>query len=186
MKLEVPVDVVSDLEIWKPIVGFEGRYEVSNHGRVKSLLRCRGTTERILRPRIRDHRFSYLSVCLYTRKHKQSIFIHRLVLATFVGPCPVGMECRHLDGNSVNNRLVNLCWGTPVENAADQRRHGVQAIGERHGRAKLTDDGVREIRGLLNQGLSICKIARLFGVHRKAIYLIKHDKTWKHVPLTSE
>jgi hypothetical protein len=54
-------------------------------------------------------------------------FVHRLVLEAFVGPCPEGMECRHLDGDPANNRLENLRWGTHRENAADQVRHGTAA-----------------------------------------------------------
>jgi len=185
MKLEVPADVVPDLEIWKPVVGYEGIYEVSNHGRVKSLLRCRGTTERILRPWLRN-RFRYHAVNLYVRKHRRAMYVHRLVLTAFVGPHPVGYECRHLDGNPVNNRIGNLCWGTHAENEADSVRHGTFARGERQGFAKLTDDGVCEIRDLLRQGLSQRKIARLFGVSHATIYLIKHGKTWAHVPLTRE
>src|SRR5262245_38045005 len=48
----------------------------------------------------------------------------RLVLLAFVGPCPEGMECRHLDGNPQNNHVDNLRWGTSAENTEDQRRHG--------------------------------------------------------------
>ena len=180
MKLEVPVDVVSDLEIWKPIVGFEGRYEVSNHGRVKSLLRCRGTTERILKP-FTNNQVGHLSVRLYARRERRGSLVHRLVLTAFVGPCPSGTECRHLDGNPTNNHVGNLCWGTRTENMADNIRHGTIAIGIRNGNAKLTDDGVREIRELLKQGLSQRKIARLFSVGHDAISAINTDRLWKHV-----
>lgn len=49
-------------------------------------------------------------------------YIHRLVLETYVGPCPKGMECRHLDGNRTNNHLHNLCWGTHLENMEDWKK----------------------------------------------------------------
>lgn len=51
-------------------------------------------------------------------------WVHRLVLETFAGPCPDGMECRHLNGNPKDNRLENLAWGTPSENSADTKAHG--------------------------------------------------------------
>jgi hypothetical protein len=57
-----------------------------------------------------------------SRKKKQ-LMVHHLVLRAFVGPCPAGMQTRHLDGNPANNRLDNLCWGTPKENAEDCARH---------------------------------------------------------------
>ncbi len=55
---------------------------------------------------------------------KKQVYVHQLVLGAFVGPCPIGMECRHLDGNPSNNFLSNLRWGTHLENMEDMRRHG--------------------------------------------------------------
>lgn len=59
-------------------------------------------------------------------------WIHRLVLETFIGPAPEGLQTRHLDGNPRNNRLDNLCWGTPKENQADRALHGTDNKGERN------------------------------------------------------
>jgi hypothetical protein len=72
--------------------------------------------------------------------------IHRLVLESFVGPCPEGMQCRHLNGNRQDNRLVNLCWGTPVENWQDRKKHGHGTKGEANPASKLTRRLVQEIR----------------------------------------
>lgn len=66
---------------------------------------------------------SYLQVRLKWNGKSRLCRVHRLVLDAFMGPCPAGHECRHLDGNPVNNRLDNLCWGTPLENAADRKDH---------------------------------------------------------------
>jgi HNH endonuclease len=66
----------------------------------------------------------YLSVTLWTNRVPTRKFVHRLVLEAFVGPCPTGLECRHLDGDPSNNRLDNLRWGTRLENVADTIRHG--------------------------------------------------------------
>lgn len=69
----------------------------------------------------------YLFVNLYqAAKVKTPVTVHRLVLEAFVGPRPDGMECRHLDGDPANNRLANLAWGSPVENASDRKRHQVE------------------------------------------------------------
>jgi hypothetical protein len=89
--------------------------------------------------------------------------VHRLVLQSFVGPCPEGMECRHLDGNPANNVPSNLAWGTKKENREDASRHGALATGTRNGRGKLTTEDVRRMlsmKGTMTQR----KIAVEFGV----------------------
>lgn len=73
-------------------------------------------------------------------------YIHRLVLLAFVGPCPPGMECCHIDGNPINNRLSNLRWGTRRENMEDRVRHGCDNGGIRNGMSRLTVADVVEIR----------------------------------------
>lgn len=80
---------------------------------------------------------SYLQVRLsYGCEAKSRIFrVHRLVLEAFVGPCPDGMETRHRDGDPTNNRLSNLCWGTPAENAEDKKSQG------KHGSRHYAHDG---------------------------------------------
>ena len=84
-------------------------------------------------------------------KHK-FVFVHVLVLETFVGPCPPGMQCRHLDGNRQNNRRKNLVWGTHAENEADRVRHGNLLRGSRHGMSKITEADISEIRRLRREG----------------------------------
>lgn len=106
-------------ETFKAIPDFP-EYEVSDHGRVR---RCGG---RVLRGYTDDG--GYRSVYLQGR----SLAVHRLVLTAFVGPCPPGMETRHLSGDPGDNRLVNLRWGTPAENNLDTVRHG------RHEKANRT------------------------------------------------
>ena len=104
--------------------------------------------------------------CVVDLGRTNTRFVHRLVLETFVGPCPDGMECRHLDGNPLNNQIGNLAWGTRKENHDDSIDHGTAAwlrpetverarhlwdhvehkAGEKHHRARLSDDQVRIIR----------------------------------------
>ena len=167
-------------ENWKPVVGYEGLYEVSSHGRVKSMRSGHGRfAGRILKPHV--HTSGYPDVKLFAEGRRRHMLIHRLVLTAFVGPRPKGMECRHLDGDPTNNHISNICWGTRSENIGDKFRHGTVARGERHGEAKLTDSKVREIRKLLCQGVVQTKIGRLFGVGRTAIMYIKSGKRWRHV-----
>lgn len=118
-------------EKWKPVVGFEGAYEVSNHGRVRSLkrtvMRSNGSalhlSQRILRPATAQ-RTGHLHVHFSVNGRGFTRYVHRLVLEAFVGPCPEGMEACHGDGNPVNNHLGNLRWDTSSENNKDMVKHG--------------------------------------------------------------
>jgi DNA-binding CsgD family transcriptional regulator len=64
--------------------------------------------------------------------------VHRVVLEAFIGPCPPGLQCRHLNGNPADNRLDNLCWGTPAQNTEDKRRHGTLMYGAQKPRSHTT------------------------------------------------
>jgi hypothetical protein len=124
-------------ELWRPIPGYEQFYQVSNLGRVKSLSRgartgygrYRTVKERILIP---SSWGGYPRVTLSENNRPRVYLVHRLVLLAFVGPCPEGMEARHLNGDSKDNRLDNLAWGTLDENQADRVIHGTHIRGERN------------------------------------------------------
>jgi HNH endonuclease/NUMOD4 motif len=116
-------------ERWAAVPGWEHLYEVSDGGRVRTIAR---TIQYITG---RDHYYAarilagsdfqgYRTVSLGSRADSVPHRVHRLVLGAFVGPCPEGMECRHLNGDRADNRLENLAWGTPHENGMDRLRHG--------------------------------------------------------------
>ncbi len=133
-----------------------------------------------LTPRTVSH--GYLGVTLSRDKKHFQRLCHRLVLEAFRGPCPRGMETRHLNGSPNDNRLVNLQWGTHSENICDKYGHGTAVAGERNGMTKLTETQVREILSLAKCGeLSCPKIAKLYGVDRTLIWLIAKRKIWKHI-----
>jgi hypothetical protein len=122
-------------EAWRPIPGFEGLYEVSDVGRVRSVDRVltyadgrrRRYPECILRPAPGSH--GYLSVVLCRDGKQRSHCVHALVALAFVGPRPDGPEgdeIRHRDGDHLNNRPGNLAYGTRRENADDAVQHGTQ------------------------------------------------------------
>jgi hypothetical protein len=170
-------------EHWFPVVGYEGTYEVSDHGRVKRVLASAGAVAGcVLKPAVAN-RCGHLVVVLCVGGRCRRMFVHRLVLTAVVGPCPPGMECRHLNGDPADNRIENLVWGTRTENMADKLRHGTtfHPRGEQNGCAKLTEANVIEIRTLLAQRLTCAEIGRRFGVDRATISDIKRGKHWTHV-----
>ncbi len=118
-----------DIEEWRPIPGCEG-YEASSIGRIRSVDRVVETVQgpkryagTILRPAIAGPS-GYLKVQVRRDGVMQTRRVHVLVLETFAGPCPHGFEARHLNGYSLDNRIENLCWGTPSENSHDKLEHG--------------------------------------------------------------
>jgi hypothetical protein len=116
-------------EIWKPIPGYEGFYEVSSWGNGRSLTRSvpygrhPGMTYKG-RPLKQFMAGSYLAFKLSVAGKRRSVYTHHLVLLAFEGERPVGMrEIRHLDGDKLNNDLSNLAYGTTSQNAADRKIH---------------------------------------------------------------
>jgi len=113
-------------EHWRPVVGHEGRYKVSDLGRVRSVDRIdsRGNRAwgRVLAPDVTASGHLRVALCVDGKARRH--FVHRLVLAAFVGPRPDGMEACHNDGDPKNNVVGNLRWDTKSANARDRRRHG--------------------------------------------------------------
>jgi hypothetical protein len=114
---------VSEEEEWRPIPGYERLYRVSSLGRVESTPRPR-TRGGLLRQKIGKRGYPAVSLC--KDGHQTTHEVHRLVALAFLGPRKEGHEVRHLDGNPLNCRAVNLAYGTRSENAQDKRRHGTE------------------------------------------------------------
>ncbi|TXG90667.1 hypothetical protein DW322_11145 [Rhodococcus rhodnii] len=118
-------------EEWRDILGYEGSYQVSDTGRVRSLDRLivlkNGSTQqwrgRVLSPGVTP--YGHQTVRLMRGGTGQSTFVHRLVAIAFIGAAPAGHECCHRDGDPINNNVSNLYWGTRSDNLHDQVRHGV-------------------------------------------------------------
>lgn len=117
-------------EQWKPVAGYEGIYEVSDYGRVRSIGRTitmkNGVPRTIKGGIMHGHtnEFGYTVVPLSRSGGKRQYRAHRLVMAAFVGPCPEGMEVCHNNGDPADNRLVNLRYGTSKDNSFDMKLHG--------------------------------------------------------------
>lgn len=104
-------------EIWKDIPGYEGKYQVSNTGRIKSLGNKTYKSEHFLRYGCAGKSKKYKNVILYDNGKKDFYLVHRLVWESFNGPIPDGMQVNHIDEDPSNNNLDNLNLMTPEENS---------------------------------------------------------------------
>lgn len=176
--------LIDDAEIWKPVVGYEDEYEVSNFGRVRSFNR----TDPHGVPRIAQElkqsvncRSGYLDIGLCKGGKKRRFKVHVLVATAFKGPKPTPLhEVRHLDGAKRNNSASNLEWGTTRDNADDKIVHG-SARGVRNSQAVLDEEKVRIIRARTGAGHSGADIARDLGVNRATVYDVQKKRRWNHV-----
>jgi hypothetical protein len=170
-------------EIWKPVLGYEGLYDVSNLGRVRSYRKkwqgevCK-YPQFIKKPKMTI--YGYIHIRLSSKTESKWCSLHRVVLKAFTGPCPKGMQCCHKDNNKSNNSLDNLCWGTPSSNQSD---YGTQVMGEKHWNHKLFPLDILCIRELKRQGKSTESLEVLYKMSKSNILRISKGDVWKHIPL---
>ena len=180
-------------EEWRPVAGYERKYEVSSHGRARSLYGRKRPlgTPRILKPWLAT---GYPAVSLSVAGKAVKFRVHTLVLTAFVGARPAGRECAHRDGDRTNNHLSNLRWATFSENYEDARRHGRNYAGDRHKSRNvpgshrgtgnpgsvLTPDCVREIRRQRHI-VSQRALAAKFGVTRQTVSDVQLRRSWDHI-----
>jgi hypothetical protein len=172
------------MEQWREIAGFPG-YEVSSLGRVRSWRLFgmhygkKAARPRVLRPGLVC---GYQSVSLMRNKKAESHRVCRLVLLAFAGPCPLGMEARHLNGKANDNRASNLAWSTRCDNQRDKVKHGTLYCGAKHYRAKLNPRKVKQMRMLYAKGAeNTYSLAKRFGVSQAVAWKIVARKAWKSV-----
>lgn len=173
--------MIQEQEIWVPVLGYEGRYEVSNLGRIKSFYHC---DKKLITPKIKAIQTNpngYKTITLSVNRRVKGFMVSRLVLAAFDKPMPSTIDCRHLDGDKSNNKLNNLKWGTRKENEADKLLHGTRPLGETNGASKMKSDQILKIRELHEQGLNSRQIADMFNSCQQNIWHIINRKTWKHI-----
>jgi hypothetical protein len=106
-------------ELWRPVLGAEGRYEVSSLGRVRSLLR---KTPQVLKPSTGTHGYSILYIYVDGKRRMRSV--HQLVAEAFIGPRPDEVDVRHLNGVKSDCRAANLAFGSRSQNMLDAVAHG--------------------------------------------------------------
>lgn len=122
---------VTTPERWQWVPDYAGLYEVSDRGRVRSIERVTTRGRRIPSRILRTALSAYPTVGLYRDGRQRRFYVHRLVLAAFVGPCPPGMEGCHGDGDPLNANLTNLRWDWPSANNRDKTRHGTHNMSRR-------------------------------------------------------
>lgn len=176
-------------ENWRAIPGFEGIYEASDYGRVRSLSRivtCKTGVRkrlqgRVLAQNLNEH--GYFTTAFAGAR----ALVHRLFAAAFLPPDPDRPHVNHLSGVKTFNRPENLAWCTIKENNAHAKEIGLGSytpphiFGARHYAAKLTDESVRAARIRHGNGTSIRTLARLHGVDKSTMKAALSGGTWSHV-----
>lgn len=178
-------------EIWEPVTGYEGIYEVSNTGRVRSLDRV---VKRLHKGKLleqplkgvvlsgKPNTAGYPEVRLCKEGKGTTTLVHLLVAEKFLGPKPEdSTQVCHRDGDSGNPHYLNLRYGNAVSNAVDRHIHGTDARGENNPAAKLTEEKVRQIKRRISSGERDSAIAGDFGVSRLTISSIRSGKNWSYV-----
>lgn len=166
-------------ETWKPVVGIEERYEVSDLGRVRS-----AKTKMILKTTKKggkNNAKKYDGVTLSVNGKVYGRYVHRLVAAAFIGPCPIGEEVLHGPGGSDDNSLANIRYGTHAENQRQMISDNTVPRGSGHPNAKLDEIKVAAIKWWTTFGCNETQLAKNYGVNKTTIYSIKTGKTWAHV-----
>lgn len=176
------------LEQWRDIGGYEGSYQISDLGRVKSLSRIiwngqpklpRRLRERILRP-IKSNT-GYLNVKLCSGGFTSTMQIHQIVAATFIPNPNNKSQVNHRNGVKTDNRATNLEWHSALENTNHARSVlGYDNSKELNGQAKLTQDQILQIRHMYMTGEYLQReIGEIFGIHQAHVSRIILGKLWR-------
>ena len=171
--------------MWKALPEWEGWYEVSDNGKVRSVDRWitfsdgrKRHYKGVLLSTYQD-KFGYLKVTLKQNGKDFRAHVHVLVARAFHGPRPKGHVVRHRDGNYLRNTKRNLVYGTVKENVHDMMLHGTGVKGERVHCAVLTEAKVREIRAAKG---TVAELAEHFGVSRTTLWNVQNRKRWGWLP----
>jgi hypothetical protein len=185
------VALSSDDEEWRECPGYEGRYEVSSLGRIRSLPRTeearngvsRSVYGGILKPMV--HTQGYLQVSLRKKGQMRTVRLHRLIAEAFHGRLRNALhnEVAHLDGNPSNARADNLKWVSKVENHSHKLRHGTHHRGSRHPGAKLTEE---QALAILTSNAPRSELAEQYSVSAYTIDDIRSRKRWPHLHRLSQ
>ncbi len=174
------------MEKWKDIPGYEGKYQASGLGQIRSVPRKWVKSFRIKKQRLGNWRGSYYVVSLNCGS--ECVSVHRLVAMAFYGTPPDGRpEVNHIDGNKLNNLAINLEWVSSSENRLHAYRIGLHkktkekqkaaVTGLANERCRFTKKQVIDLFTRFHMGENRHKLAKEFGVSRRTIYNIGQGKS---------
>ena len=185
-------------EVWKPVVGFEGLYEVSNLGLVKRLsttargrgLKLRNLPERLMRQHTNHAGYPWITLSEPVgpdgTRGKVKKVVHRLVAEAFLGEAPTeAHQINHKDGVKSNNRATNLEWVTPEENTRHAISTGLKKAEcpweKNRGRYKLSSSDVLSLRALRRTGAKQKELAERFGISEGHVSAVLSEKHWRPI-----
>lgn len=169
-------------EVWKDIPGYEGLYQVSSSGNVKTMTKTtvainrwgsestRTYPEKLMMVSINTYRQNRRYVVLRKDKQQKMHLVSWLVAAAFIGPRPANHHVCHNNGNAQDDRVENLRYDTAKGNTKDKYLHGTVPIGDAHPGCKLTSADVTYIR---QSSASRYELAAMFNVHHGHIYNVR-------------
>lgn len=171
-------------EVWRPVVGYEQYYSVSNLGRVRNEVSRNKHYAGLIRTGDANHD-GYLRLSLSADGGRRKVFVHRIVADAFLGQCPDGYEVNHKNGIKTDNAVSNLEYVSHKSNMHHALNTGLWnpavAIGTKNFNAKLNPDAVRAIRNEYAHNIPLRVIAEKYGVTRTTIALVLQGRIWKHV-----
>jgi hypothetical protein len=176
----LPTDKVSE-QIWKDVIGYEGLYQVSNLGNVKSLGNKFSRKERLLKLSFQSK--GYLTVVLQKDAKRKMVLVHRIVAEHFIHNVESKPQINHIDGNKTNNAIENLEWVSHRENLNHAIKNNLTLKGEENRNSKLKDVDVIKIHSLLQKGTTTKELSETYNVSYSTIDSIRTNRYWKHLNL---
>lgn len=170
------------MEAWKPVVGYEGLYEVSDQGRVKRVKTTTSTRAGRLIGGINNHGYAMVTLCKNGRLEYMAI--HRAVMRAFVGPCAIGTQVDHVNGVKTDNRLSNLEYVSPSENTRRSYALGFSRgkRGQENSRAKLSNRKAKSLKlkcvADKSRG-SLGRLAKKYNVSPSLVCAIRNGRAWQ-------
>jgi hypothetical protein len=164
------------MEVWKEIKGYEGLYKISNKGNIYGI-----KFKKIKIATVGKR--GYYVINLYKNGKGKTIPIHRLLAINFIPNPKKKATVNHIDGNKLNNDLLNLEWSTYLENNTHALKEGLRkpTIGENKTNSILTEQQVRIIKYANKFGTRQTDLAKIFNIGRSTSNSICTNVTWKHV-----
>jgi Mor family transcriptional regulator len=167
---------------WRPVLGFEGIYEISQYGELKRRDGIGRRKERIVKHSI-PGTSAYPVVRLCKNGKSVSKCLHVVVAESFLGGRPKGMQCAHLDGDPRNFHASNLAWVSPKTNVSHKKLHGTHLMGESHHLSKLKEADIYDIFAQRCLGSTTAELAKKYDMTWEGINNILKRESWTHLEI---